>query len=587
MYVEKRIKQAIENIVGKDVNFVVEHPSDESHGDFSTNVCLVTYKQKGEKTPRAYADKLLLELKNDEILGKTIDLERISVAGPGFINFWLKVDWLIREAVGVEKDGKGYGRGDWGKGKVYEVEHTSPNPNKSMHLGHLRNNVTGMAVANLFEAGGVRVIRDAVDNNRGIAIAKLMWGYLKFARRDGKETDDLNYWFSHRGEWLTPEDHKIRPDLFVDELYVKGAEDFKVKEVEEKVRKLVVDWEAEDKATWALWKKVLDYSYKGQALTLVRLGNIWDRVWHEHEHYKEGKEWVEKGIKKKVFKVLPDGAVLTNLEKFGLTDTIVIKSDGTALYITQDLALTSLKKSTYKADKMFWVIGPEQSLDLKQMFAVCEQLGIGKMSEFTHIPYGYMSIKGQGKMSSRTGNVVYIDQLLDMARDEIKKVIKARDFSEKEIEDVSEKLGVGSVKYSILKVGRMTDMAFDLENSISFDGDSGPYLNYVYVRSVGVKNKMSEPGGVVSTNLSESEMDILRWIYRYPEVIESAASNLAPSMVCTYLFELAQRYNSFYAKNPIVDGGDYSGRRLRINNAVGQIIRNGMALLGIRVVERM
>ena len=578
-----KIRQAIEGVVGKNIDFVVEHPADESHGDYATNVAMMM-----EGNPRELAQGLAEKLKKSAVLGGVVDLPRIEVAGPGFINFWLRKEWLLSEAGEVTQLSDEYGKGNWGKGQIYEVEHTSPNPNKAMHLGHLRNNVTGMAVANLFEAGGVKVIRDAVDNNRGIAIAKLMWGFLKFAKKDGKETEDVDYWHLHQDEWQTPEDKGMRPDRFVDELYVKGAEDSKNKPVEEKVRKLVVDWEAENKTTWALWRNVLDYSYEGQAMTLARLGNRWDKVWHEHEHYKEGKAWVDKGIKKKIFKVLPDGAVLTDLSKFGLTDTIVIKSDGTALYITQDLALTSLKKKTYKADRLFWVIGPEQSLDLKQMFAVCEQLGIGKVSDFSHIPYGYMSIKGQGKMSSRTGNVVYIDQLLDLAKDEISKVIEERGFTEKEEESVSEKLGVGSVKYSILKVGRMTDMAFDLASSISFEGDSGPYLNYVYVRTKGVARKVNDDKAeVIRDELSDTEKSLLRWIARFPEVIESAGKDLAPNLVCSYLFELSQKYNSFYSKNPIVGGGRYRGRRLTINNAVGQIIKTGLKLLGIEVVGKM
>ena len=199
-----------------------------------------------------------------------------------------------------------------------------------------------------------------------------------------------------------------------------------------------------------------------------------------------------------------------------------------------------------------------------------------------------MSIKGQGKMSSRTGNVVYIDQLLDLAKDEISKVIEERGFTEKEEESVSEKLGVGSVKYSILKVGRMTDMAFDLASSISFEGDSGPYLNYVYVRTKGVARKVNDDKAeVIRDELSDTEKSLLRWIARFPEVIESAGKDLAPNLVCSYLFELSQKYNSFYSKNPIVGGGRYRGRRLTINNAVGQIIKTGLKLLGIEVVGKM
>ena len=585
-----KIRQAIEGVVGKDIDFVVEHPADESKGDWAANIALVMFQElKTIKNPRELAEKIVVELKKSEVLGEVVDLSRVEVAGPGFINFWVKESWLLSEASKVSQLGDEYGKGGWGKGKIYEVEHTSPNPNKAMHIGHLRNNVTGMALANIFEAGGIKVIRDEIDNNRGIAIAKLMWGYLKFAKKDKKEITDMKYWNDHQDEWETPEDKGIRPDLFVDELYVKGSEDYKVsEEIENSIKKLVVDWENEDKSTWALWKKVLDYSYQGQNLTLARLRNKWDKIWREHEHYKAGKAMVTAGLKKGVFKKLPDGAIITQLEKYGIPDTVVVKKDGTSLYITQDLALTKLKKETFHANRIFWVIGPEQSLAMRQVFCVSEQLGIGKVSEFTHIPYGYITIKGRGKMSSRTGNVVYIDQLLDLAKEEIVEKIKDRGFSKKETEVISEKLGIGSVKYSILKVGRLTDMDYDLETSISFEGDSGPYLNYVYVRVKGVMKKVgNEKSDVVADELSETEKSVLRWIARFPEAVESAGKDLAPNLICSYLFELSQKYNSFYGKNQIADGGKFMGRRLAINNAVGQIIKNGLKLLGIEVVEKM
>jgi len=450
-----------------------------------------------------------------------------------------------------------------------------------------------MAIANLAEATGIKVIRDCIDNDRGIAIAKLMWGYLKFGKKDKKETEDIGYWFDYQDQWQTPEDLKLRPDRFVDQLYVKGAADFeKSKEIEEKVRKLVVDWETEDKITWALWKKVLDYSYEGQKMTLGRLGNKWDKVWHEHEHYKAGKKLVEEGLKKGIFKKLDDGAIVTDLAKYKLPDTIVMKSDGTALYITQDLALTKLKKETFKADKLFWVIGPEQSLAMQQMFAVCEQLGIGKKDDFVHLAYGYMSIKGQGKMSSRLGNVVYIDELLDLAKAKVKKIMDGADFSGKAIDKVSEEVGVGAVKYSILKVGRLQDMAFDINESVSVEGNSGPYLQYTVARTNSVLAKMPNKQISESANkwqmkkLNNEEMTILRSLARFSEVIETAAKSYSPNLLCNYLYDLAQKYNNFYNKDRII-ASDNEDFRLALTFGVGQVLKNGLKLLGIQTPERM
>ena len=584
MNVKDQIVKALEGIT-KEKGINLEFPENPEFGDYTTNVAMVCAK-KSEKNPRVLAEEITKELKENHNLESII--EKIEVAGPGFINFWLKKDILLSNLIQIDIQKEKYGTSDLEKGKTWGIEHTSPNPNKAMHLGHLRNNVTGMAIANLAEAMGVKVIRDCVDNDRGIAIAKLMWGYLKFAKK-GDVSLDIDYWFDHPEEWQTPDEMKMRPDRFVDQFYVKGSVDFEVdKGVEEKVRKLVVDWEAEDSKVWALWKKVLDYSYQGQEITLKRLGNRWDTVWHEHEHYKAGKDLVELGIKKGIFKKLDDGVVITDLSKYKLPDTVVIKSDGTALYITQDLALTRLKKDKFKAEKLFWVIGPEQSLAMQQMFAVCEQLGIGHIKDFKHLAYGYMSIKGQGKMSSRLGNVIYIDDLLDLAKGKVKKIMDGSDFDADKIEEISETVGVGAVKYSILKVGRLQDVAFDINESVSVEGNSGPYIQYTIARTNSVLAKVETKNETlkVGEELNNEELAVLKSLIRFPEVIENAAVNYSPNLLCNYLYDLAQKYNGFYNKYRILDS-DNLIFRLKLTSATGQVLKNGLKLLGIGSPEKM
>lgn len=571
----RKIKNSIDKVVkelGLEVGqYVVEHPENMDHGDFTCNVAL------GQKNPKELANKIVEQLHESDL--KKIASE-ISVAGSGFINISIQKDVLGKQTERVLKGGieKSF------QGKKYLVEHTSPNPNKAMHLGHLRNNVTGMAIANLFEFLGGKVVRDCVDNNRGIAIAKLMWGYLKFGRLDKKERIDLDYWYEHQDEWQTPESAGVRPDRFVDELYVKGAEDCKDKEVEKQVRQLVVDWEKKDKKNRALWEKVLEYSYQGQALTLKRLNNQWDKVWHEHEHYQAGKDLVKKGLAKKVFKKGKKGAIVTDLKKYGIADTVVIKGDGTALYITQDLALTKLKRETFKPDKLFWVIGPEQSLALKQMFAACEQLGIVKVNDCTHVSYGWMSLKGLGRMSSRTGKVVYIDDLLDMAKEGVKKI------SDEVDDEKAEEIGVGAVKYSILKVGRQKDTAFDMDESVSLEGNSGPYLQYTFARcqSVLAKGKKINKERFL-VYLSGEEDKLLRTLCRFEEVIVEAAEELAPNLVCNFLYDLAQKYNSFYNKHRILtaDTKEQKQTRLWLTKATGEIVKQGLGVLGIAAPKQM
>ena len=605
------LKQTVTSVIqeiGAEIGFrqevpiIVERPGDNLHGDYTTNVALIFYKkikteeniQVAEKysSPYKIAESVTQKLK--ESLAEYVD--KIEVAGPGFINFFLKKEILSAEIARILEEAKIYGSSNWGKGKRWLLEHTSPNPNKAMHLGHLRNNVLGMAIGNLWEFGGVEVIRDTIDNNRGIAIAKLMWGYLKFGRKDNALNPDVYYWYEHQEEWSTPEQLGVRPDRFVDELYVKASEDFADPQVAQQVRHMVIDWEQKETKTWALWEKVLLYSHQGQELTLKRLGSRWDKVWHEHEHYQLGKDMVEQGLVSGIFKKTDDGAVITDLKSFNLPDTVVIKSDGTSLYLTQDLALTKLKKETFKPDKLFWVIGPEQSLALKQMFAVCQQLGIGKLEDFVHIAYGYMSIKGSGKMSSRLGNVVFIDDLLDTAKQAIKEKIDETKFSQAEIDTISEEIGVGAVKYSILKVGRLTEMSFDLETSISLEGNSGPYIQYTYARCCSVLDKAKTEGITLAFSglpTNPEEEIVMRWLYHFPETVVLAGQNYAPNIICTYIYELCQQFNAFYNQHTIISKKEDENSntttmfRLGLTKAVASVLKNSLHLLGMAALSKM
>jgi arginyl-tRNA synthetase len=570
----------------------VEYPTNPAFGDYSTNAAILLAR-KQQRNPQEIASLLVSKLNADQRLQEFVS--KIEVAGGGFINFFVSENYLKTEVTIILKQSDSYGRSDEGKGKKWEIEHTSPNPNKAMHLGHLRNNITGMAIANLWEFTGVEVIRDCVDNNRGIAIAKLMWGYLKFSHKNNDQNKSLDYWFDHQEEWFTPDQQKMKPDRFVDEIYTKASKYIEEhKEVESEVRKLVVDWEKNDKKTWALWKKVLEYSYQGQERTLKRLGNRYDYIWHEHEHYQLGKDLVERGLAKGVFRRSPEGTIITDLSSYNLPDTVVQKSDGTSLYITQDLALTKLKKEKFNADKLHWVVGPEQSLALKQLFAVCEQLMVGRLSDFYHISFGYMSIKGQGKMSSRSGNVVYIDDLIDTAKAKvIEKMMNNSSINEAALQTIAEQIALGAIKYSILKVGREQDIAFDFDESINMQGNSGPYIQYTYARtqSVVAKGATVQYKSQTFTNytLNTEERIIAVYLSRFADIIAMSAKMCSPSTLASYLFDLAQNYNAFYNKHTIIeeDNEVTTAFRLALSDASGQVLKNGLQLLGIAAPQRM
>lgn len=566
-----------------------ERSSSQKFGDFSTNIALTQSKKTGLK-PIEMAQEIMEYLSHKKIEG----IEKVEYVNPGFINLFLNnkvLNGSLLQIIDLESD---FGRNNDLEDEKWVVEHTSPNPNKAMHLGHLRNNLVGMSLVRILKWNGAEVVSDAVDNNRGIAIAKLMWGFLSHMRKNEDIPIDINFWASNPDKWNTPAEKEILPDIYVTECYVLGESDFKQnKETEEKVRELVVSWEEKDEAVWKLWSHVLSYAYQGIERTLARLGSHWDKVWHEHEHYEKGKEYVQHGLQKGIFTKLEDGAVLTNLSEYNLPDTILIKEDGTSLYITQDIALTALKKEYYKADKLIWVIGPEQSLALKQLFAVCEQLGIGAVDDFTHVAYGYVGLRDDDgnfkKMSSRAGTVVLIDDVIDGVKNKILDRFESEGKSaqQEDLKKTSEKLALGAVKFSILKSDRTPDLVFDTEKSIETTGDSGIYVLYTYVRTQSILRKGPQISSLLEDTGVDSESEIVRLLIHFPEIIRRSKQDLSAHHIAQYLLELCSAFNSWYGKETVLDGSERENYKLAVTKSVGIVIRNGLSILGIDTVEQI
>ncbi|OGM87536.1 arginine--tRNA ligase [Candidatus Woesebacteria bacterium RIFOXYD1_FULL_40_21] len=571
----EEITKALQKATGEK-NIQIEFPDNEAHGDFSTNIALVLAKKKA-KNPREYAEEIVSKLNKVPNLAEIV--EKIEIAGPGFINFWLSKESLSDNLKEILSKKENYGKSDSLKGKSYLVEHTSPNTIKTLHVGHVRNNTLGMGVHNLLEALGADVKLDAINNDRGIHVMKAVWAYMKY------------------GEGKSPESEGVKPDHFVDKFYVMGA---KMADDEEKIKdemqELLRKWESGDKEVRDVWKKLRDWTLAGFKETYKRLGSYHDHQWFESDFYEHGKEMVEQGLKKGIFKKLPDGAVLSNLSKYDLSDTIVLRADGTSMYHTQDLYLTKLKREKFPSDLYMWDIGPEQELYLKQLFAMCEQLGIGKKENYFHMAYGFVYLKGGGKMSSRAGNVVSADTLLDEMVGKAKKIIEksetGRNFTGDEKEKVAEAVGVGAIKYGFSKVGRLTDIYFDINESLSLEGNSGPYLQYTVARTNSVlaktqklKNSKTQRHLAIQQFNHEEEL-VLRALPRFADVIVDAAKSYSPNLLANYLFDLAQKYNNFYNTHRIIDS-DNLILRLRLTSATGQILKNGLKLLGIQAPERM
>lgn len=571
-----------------EVNFEIS--SNQKFGDFSTNVAM-KYSKELEMKPIDLAQNIVDYLSKQNIEG----VEKIECVSPGFINLFFDKNFFKKYLYEILKLEDNFGKNKNLKGQRWVVEHTSPNPNKSMHLGHLRNNLVGMGIVRLLKWNGAEVVSDAVYNDRGIAIAKLIYGFLAYMKKDESLPTDESVWSENKDKWYSPKEKGMKPDVFVTECYVLGEKDFKNDfEIEKKTRELVVKWENGNKAVWEIWENVLSYAYQGINNTLNRLGNHWDKVWWEHEHYQDGKDFIEKGLEKGIFQKLEDGAVLTNLEKYNIPDTILLKKDGTSLYITQDIALTSIKKKTYNADKLVWVIGPEQSLAMKQLFTVSEQLGIGKVKDFTHVSYGYVGLKsGDGgfkKMSSREGTVVLIDDVIDNVKEKIKrKFVQENKDQDKDIESISEKLALGAVKFSILKSDRNQNLTFDLDQSINVNGDSGVHVMYSYVRTQSIlrkANKNISEKIIIPEQFGEEEF-LIRSLLFFPGVIMRSQEDLSVHHIAIYLLEISSEFNSWYGKETILDGSEKEDYKLAITKAVGVVLKNGLEILGIDIIKEI
>lgn len=568
----------------------VERSSDGQFGDLTTNVAL-QYAKSLKTSPLALAEAIAAHLRQAHIS----EIKDITIAKPGFINFRFSEEFLIDNLRDILEAGSSFGSNTALAGERWVIEHTSPNPNKAMHLGHLRNNLVGMSVYRILQWSGATVVTDEIDNNRGIAIAKVMYGFLAHMKKDKSLPTEVSAWVEHKDKWYTPEEKGMGPDVFVTQCYVLAEKSIQEDEAAEAyTRQLVVDWEAGDQAVWALWEHVLQYAYAGIEKTLTRLGSHFDKVWHEHEHYQAGKQYVAAGLEKGVFQKLEDGAVLTNLgPDYGLPDTILLKRDGTALYITQDIALTALKKNTYNADKLVWVVGPDQSLAMQQLFAVCEQLGIGKREDFTHVSYGYVGLKaddgGFQKMSSRADTVVLIDDLIDAVKAKIETSQSGLERESETAPDLSEKLALAAVKFAILKSDRHQDLIFDINQSISVTGDSGIYVVYSYVRTVSVLKKFEKTilPEQINRKKIETEKELLCSLVFFPSVIERAKSDLSAHHIAIYLLEICSLFNTWYATEQILDNSDREAHKLAVTKATGQVIINGLSILGIETVDKM
>ncbi|HEY9583635.1 MAG TPA: arginine--tRNA ligase [Candidatus Paceibacterota bacterium] len=542
-------KAGIENPVVK-----LEHPEDITHGDFSSNVAMIYAKALGIP-PRSLADKIAEECRKN----KSENIENITVAGPGFINFKVKDQYFAKEILKISKNPENFGRADTDKGKKIMVEYTDPNPFKVFHIGHLMANAIGESLSRIVEFSGAKVIRACYQGDVGLHVAKTVWAILK----DGKYRDDITY---------------------LGEMYVMGNEkyetDAQAKEEIIEINKKI--FEKSDSNVNSVYKKGRKLSLNYFDKIYKKLGTKFDEFFFESSVAEEGVKIVQEFMAKGVFEK-SDGAVVF---KGGVHTRVFITSEGLPTYEAKELGLTQAKFRKYKnLDESIVITANEQSEYFKVIIRAIYQIKPEIASKTKHLSHGILR-PSTGKMSSRKGNVVAAEELLGEFENLVMKKMEGKDFDEKEKREIINNVAIAAIKYTILRQAIGGDIIYDPGKAVSFEGDSGPYLQYSTVRASAVLEKA---GKIKKVEILPEKVEILeKLLVRFPEVINRARSEYAPHHIATYLIELAGAFNSYYAQNQIIDEeNQLSAYRLALTKVFREVMKNGLWVLGIKVPGRM
>lgn len=480
-------------------------------------------------------------------------------------------------------------------GRKVMVEYSSPNTNKPLHLGHIRNNLLGFSVAEILAANGNEVIKANLVNDRGIHICKSMLAWQKFGNGETPEASGL------KGDHLVgkyyvifDKEYKKQQDL----LKAEGQTEDEAKKNAPLIleaQEMLQAWEAGDTDVIDLWKKMNGWVYAGFEQTYAKLGVDFKKFYYESDTYLLGKDIIEEGLSKGVFFKKPDGSVWIDLTADGLDEKLVLRADGTSVYITQDLGTAQLKYDDFGMDESIYVVGNEQDYHFKVLFLILEKLGKSWAKGLYHLSYGMVDLPS-GKMKSREGTVVDADDLIDemvaTAKQRTEELGKVDGFSEEEKTKLYQMIGMGALKYFLLKVEPKKRLLFDPNESIDFQGNTGPFIQYTHARICSVLSKAAyneQTELQYSGNLADTERDLLVSLANYPTIVKNAAQEHSPALIANYVYELAKLYNKFYHEEPILKSEDTHVKhfRLALSAATAAVLKKGMGLLGIQVPERM
>ena len=593
---------SVKELYGQDVPMSMVQLQ-KTKSNFEGNLTLVVFpflkisRQKPEDTAQA--------------IGELLVRDCAAVAGfnvvKGFLNLNIaKEAWvgLLNDMHADEKFGE---KPVTDQSPLVMIEYSSPNTNKPLHLGHVRNNLLGWSLAQIMQANGNKVVKTNIVNDRGIHICKSMLAWLKWGNGEtpessGKKGDHLigDYYVAFDKHYRA-EVAELKNKFMTDEGLDEEAAENKAKEeapLMKEARQMLVKWEQGDEEVRALWQKMNNWVYAGFDETYKTLGVSFDKIYYESDTYLEGKAKVEEGLEKGLFFRKDDNSVWADLTQEGLDQKLLLRSDGTSVYMTQDIGTADMRFKDFPIDKMIYVVGNEQNYHFQVLSILLDRLGFKWGKELVHFSYGMVELPN-GKMKSREGTVVDADELIATMIEDARKTSdelgKFKDMSEEEKREIARVVGLGALKYFILKVDARKNMLFNPEESIDFNGNTGPFIQYTYARIRSIMRKAAAEGMTLPAQLpsdaplNDKEIALIQKMNDFGAVIEQAATDYSPSGIANYCYELTKDFNQFYHDYSILNADTQEEKltRLVLANNVAKIIKNGMLLLGIEVPERM
>ena len=588
-----QVQEAVKSLYGIEIT-AEQVQFQKTRAEFEGDITLVVFPfvKAARKAPAMVAQEV-----GEKLVGKLV--EKFN-AVQGFLNLSIAQSYWLEQLQEIAQD-ENFGQLKQeakGEKPLMMVEYSSPNTNKPLHLGHVRNNLLGYSIAKIQEANGWNVVKTNIVNDRGIHICKSMLAWQKFGNGETPEKS------GKKGDHLIG-DYYVRFDIEykaqIKELMAGGMDEETAKKEAPLIKEaqaMLVKWEQNDTEVRALWQKMNEWVYAGFDETYKQMGVGFDKIYYESDTYLVGKGEVERGLAKGDFYRREDGSVWADLAQNGLDEKLLLRADGTSVYMTQDIGTAKLRFEDYPIDKMVYVVGNEQEYHFKVLSILLDRLGFPFGKELVHFSYGMVELPN-GKMKSREGTVVDADDLMAQMIADAKEISKDKvntlpDITEEEANEIARMVGLGALKYFILKVDPRKNMLFNPEESIDFNGNTGPFIQYTYARIQSVLRKAGEHvdsrlSSPESTTLSEKELALIQRLVDYPAAVRQAGDEFSPAVIANYAYALACDFNSFYHDHSILNEADADKRALRLVLAqtVAKVIKSAMSLLGIEVPNRM